>query len=199
MHWLHILSLVLLATSSLSSIQDRDEETVVTENMVDNDLDESNTTTDMKSKRSLSHIPGMEQRPVACIDNSDCTMLGHAYACLLYKCTDYTTHSLSLCTGQADCTTGYQCYHHHLLPFTSGICLLSSFLLPCSSHSDCHAGHGHSHPHCCAGWCCPSEYFRQVLLYFLTHDHLRVQAAQGVLLLHQPAVPGMEDWTVLLC
>ena len=35
---------------------------------------------------------------VAWTDHSDCTVLGHRYGCLLYRCADFTDHSLVSCT-----------------------------------------------------------------------------------------------------
>ena len=40
---------------------------------------------------------------VACTDHSDCIVLGHRYGCLLYRCADFTDHSLVSCTTQEDC------------------------------------------------------------------------------------------------
>ena len=38
--------------------------------------------------REISLTPIVEQE-VACIDDSDCTVLGHKYVCYLYKCLDW--------------------------------------------------------------------------------------------------------------
>merc|ERR1719250_214508 len=102
---------------------------------------------------------------VACTDHSDCTVLGHRYGCLLYKCTDYTDTSLLSCQDQEDCCQGddecqetglYTCVRTYLPPHPEGFCLLSSTLSPCSSQSSCSGDQG-----CCGDWCCPAEYFSQ--------------------------------------
>lgn len=102
---------------------------------------------------------------VACTDHSDCTVLGHRYGCLLYKCTDYTDPSLLSCQDQEDCcqeddecqeTGMYTCVRTYLPPHPEGFCLLSSTLSPCSSQSSCGGDQG-----CCGDWCCPAEYFSQ--------------------------------------
>jgi len=106
---------------------------------------------------------------VACTDHSDCTVLGHKYGCLLYKCTDYTDPSLISCQDQEDCCKGeegcqdpgkYTCVRTYLPPYPEGFCLLSSSLQPCTSHDTCSDGGGGGGG-CCGEWCCPPQYWEQ--------------------------------------
>jgi len=105
---------------------------------------------------------------VACTDHSDCTVLGHRYGCLLYRCADFTDHSLVSCTTQEDCCAQedggceedkYTCVRTYLPPYPEGFCLLSSSLHSCSSQSSCPGTPGLTS--CCGEWCCPTEYYSQ--------------------------------------
>ena len=53
------------------------------------------------SMLSMLEMSGMTS--MACTDHSDCTVLGHRYGCLLYRCADYTDTSMLSCTEQEDC------------------------------------------------------------------------------------------------
>ena len=52
---------------------------------------------------SMLNMTSLSDTGVACTDHSDCTVLGHRYGCLLYRCTDYTDTRLVHCTEEKDC------------------------------------------------------------------------------------------------
>merc|ERR1711892_1012117 len=104
---------------------------------------------------------------VACTDHSDCTVLGHRYGCLLYRCADYTDTSRRTCQAQEDCCQGeedcqeeeYTCVRTYLPPHPEGFCLYSSSMQSCSSQSPCPGTGGLTE--CCGEWCCPTEFYSQ--------------------------------------
>eukprot|EP00092_Neocalanus_flemingeri_P087349 GFUD01110228.1.p1 GENE.GFUD01110228.1~~GFUD01110228.1.p1 ORF type:complete len:231 (+),score=56.76 GFUD01110228.1:1-693(+) len=136
----------------------------------------------MTSLSSMFNMTSLSDPGVACTDHSDCTVLGHRYGCLLYRCADYTDTSLVHCTDQEDCCTtegedkecrdgnNHTCVRTYLPPYPDGVCLLSSSLHPCSSQSDCPGTHGLTD--CCGEWCCPTEYYTQWLA-FSCFSHLQ--------------------------
>ena len=51
---------------------------------------------------------------VACIDDSDCTSLGHKYACYFYQCINYMDKEPSIehCDKEDQCKDAMECYRY---------------------------------------------------------------------------------------
>jgi len=95
---------------------------------------------------------------VACTDHSDCTVLGHRYGCLLYKCVDFKDEKLRSCSKKLKCPEEESCIRTYLPPYPEGFCQPTVSLNTCTRKDDC------SNPdlsECCGKWCCPKEYFSQ--------------------------------------
>ena len=65
---------------------------------------------------------------VACIDDSDCTSLGHKYACYFYQCINYMDKETSMehCDTEDQCRDTMQCYRYI---YTKNI-YLDRYILP---------------------------------------------------------------------
>ena len=94
---------------------------------------------------------------VACIDDSDCTQLGHKFVCHLYKCINWVE--------QTPCSLSSPCHQQeeqeeecqrvsNLYEDQTEICLPRR--RPCSAHSDC----GDERERCCRDSCCPTQFYR---------------------------------------
>ena len=59
---------------------------------------------------SFTSTPSM-----ACIDDSDCTSLGHKYACYLYQCINWLDKDTGMqhCAGDEQCGHASTCYRYN--------------------------------------------------------------------------------------
>ena len=86
----------------------------------------------------------------ACVDDSDCAVLGHRFACYHYSC--ITAAGRPACGPAGECGPGAACWAG---PEGVAVCLPA--LSVCSAHLDCTAGR----ERCCGTACCPASIFLQ--------------------------------------
>jgi len=91
---------------------------------------------------------------VACIDDSDCTVLGHKYVCYLYKCINWVSHN-QCHHSHPQCPHNHHC-HRLTTVFDEHEHICVPKLAQCEKHSDCKRHHK-----CCKNTCCPKHYFEQ--------------------------------------
>jgi len=96
---------------------------------------------------------------VACIDDSDCVVLGHKYACFMYFCHNWVDPSpINMrCQSDWECGNEEKCYRHwNLRQVDEGVCFPKYQVDTCETHSDCGEG-----DFCCGIHCCSQFYFKQ--------------------------------------
>ena len=129
---------------------------------------------------------------VACIDDSDCTQLGHKFVCHLYKCINWVE--------QTPCSLSSPCHQQeeqeeecqrvsNLYEDQTEICLPRR--RPCSAHSDC----GDERERCCRDSCCPTQFYRAWTQFRSDLVSLSLLSPKLV----QPSVEDCSEEPAILC
>jgi hypothetical protein len=120
----------------------------------------------------LNHQPltAKKEAPfLACIDDSDCSVKGHGFACFQYICYPWADDTAipakdrkETCKSNDDCSNQLKCFRHHdRRQIHRGLCMED--ITDCSENGrdDCKAAGAQRE--CCNGqYCCGQEFFDQL-------------------------------------